>query len=1051
MGPRETIGLMQRALTHITAAVLALCLTPAIALAITEHESQTAQDQSMNGPSLAASNTALSTQAEQYNLWVAGIRVTSENLVIDSTDDSTISGSATYSPDNNTLTLSDFTCDYKGIQADFVPPAAIYSGSSEYLTIVFTGTNTVRSSCAAATGLHQTVTTDTQTGAATGQVASNDKETTYSYAIYGEGPLAFSGTGSLSACGGQANYSIGIFSKSSLTFSGTGSLSACGGQANYSIGIYSKSSSAFDITSLNAVGGTADYSFGIYGINQGREGYGVCVKGGNVTATGGSGPSTFQSCGIVGSAPEGGDAVGILGGTVTATGGAVSIGTDPYSYGIWGNARSTGVGTLVSQNVTQVSAVGHGMALKGTLTNQIPGTGWSNEADSASIPVANKTEWPNLKKMTFVNAQTPAAQIGDQQYDTIDLALEKAESYAIIKLLRNVIVADEVLISKDVTLDLNGYGILQAGGRGNSVIILSDDKDINFTLTDTGVKAPHYLSLAGGRAVFVSDMGEESDTRIKVEGGFLAGGNGNSGVELGVGSTFTMTGGAIVGNQAATHGGGVFVCMDSSFKMTGGAITNNSSNNEKGVGGVFVQEKGTIAVSGNAVIEGNYKGASNSAQASNVYLERPEARIAVEGALESTASIGVTMAFPGLFTISSGGVKASDYLRCFSSDDDTYGVLMNGDELTLGAPHVHSFTYSASGATITATCSNTDGSCNLPNAQISLAVIAPTKKVYGDTGSASATFDTNQLASFNKETKFALTTKDIAYYHNSGMLNQAPTDAGVYVAKFAAGGVIAEANYEIAQRTATLEWGDTQFICNNKPLSPIATVSNMLPGDTCDVAITGARVKPGKYIATAASLSNHNYALPENVSIPFAIKLGTPLVTARAHTNTSAIGVRWNGVPGAQYYLLQYRVKGGKWKSAKVKAKSKTLTNMKAGKLYQIRVRAVAKKSKGSWATTVMRFYPKSQLWAKSRKEGTVTLRWTLMPQANAGYSVAVRYSKNGPIIARKIAKPGALGTTLSGLKSGKRIWLSVRALVSTNTGAKLTIKTFNPARLRVK
>ena len=190
MGPRETIGLMQRALTRIAAAVLALCLTPAIALAITEQESQTAQDQSMNGQSLAASNTTLSTQAEQYNLWVAGIRVTSENLVIDSTDDSTISGSATYSPDNNTLTLSGFICDYKGIQTDFVPPAAIYSGSSEHLTIVFTGTNTVQSSCAVATGSHEAVATDTQTDTATGRAASNDKETTYSYAIYGEGPLA---------------------------------------------------------------------------------------------------------------------------------------------------------------------------------------------------------------------------------------------------------------------------------------------------------------------------------------------------------------------------------------------------------------------------------------------------------------------------------------------------------------------------------------------------------------------------------------------------------------------------------------------------------------------------------------------------------------------------------------------------------------------------------------------------------------------------------------------------------------------------------------------
>ena len=46
---------------------------------------------------------------ETYDVWVAGIQFDSRNLTIDSEDNTAITGSATYDPASNTLTLDNFS------------------------------------------------------------------------------------------------------------------------------------------------------------------------------------------------------------------------------------------------------------------------------------------------------------------------------------------------------------------------------------------------------------------------------------------------------------------------------------------------------------------------------------------------------------------------------------------------------------------------------------------------------------------------------------------------------------------------------------------------------------------------------------------------------------------------------------------------------------------------------------------------------------------------------------------------------------------------------
>ena len=107
-------------------------------------------------------------------------------------------------------------------------------------------------------------------------------------------------------------------------------------------------------------------------------------------------------------------------------------------------------------------------------------------------------------------------------------------------------------------------------------------------------------------------------------------------------------------------------------------------------------------------------------------------------------------------------------------------------------PHTHSFTYSATGATITATC-GTEG-CTLTNSQATLTIEKPTLETYGQTGkSAVATLD--GLDTFNTATNLTVAASDIKYYgveeyeieghtykKQGDELAQVPTAAGEYVA-----------------------------------------------------------------------------------------------------------------------------------------------------------------------------------------------------------------------------------------------------------------------------
>ena len=72
-------------------------------------------------------------------------------------------------------------------------------------------------------------------------------------------------------------------------------------------------------------------------------------------------------------------------------------------------------------------------------------------------------------------------------------------------------------------------------------------------------------------------------------------------------------------------------------------------------------------------------------------------------------------------------------------------------------------------------------------------------------------------------------------------------------------------DFEIVQRTVALEWSDTSLTYNGKAQKPTATVTNPAGSDICEVTVSGEmkNASDTSYTATAVSLSNDNYTLPE--------------------------------------------------------------------------------------------------------------------------------------------------------------------------------------------
>lgn len=173
-----------------------------------------------------------------------------------------------------------------------------------------------------------------------------------------------------------------------------------------------------------------------------------------------------------------------------------------------------------------------------------------------------------------------------------------------IQLTGNIDISSTLVVTKDVTLDLNGF-VLKITGSGSVIKIESG----TLTLVDSNTSAEHKFTDDNG----LWKLDDNGDKVVK--GGVITGGTGSTytygnsftvtyrdcggGVFVAPGASFVMEGGNIVGCSAGkSGGGGVKVTNDGDFKMSGGTISGCIARNGGGL-----RNEGTATLSDTAKIE----------------------------------------------------------------------------------------------------------------------------------------------------------------------------------------------------------------------------------------------------------------------------------------------------------------------------------------------------------------------------------------------------------------------------------------------------------------
>ncbi len=177
-----------------------------------------------------------------------------------------------------------------------------------------------------------------------------------------------------------------------------------------------------------------------------------------------------------------------------------------------------------------------------------------------------------------------------------------------VQLIEDIEISETLLVTRDVTLDLNGH-VLKMTGNSSVLRVKKDGPDpVTLTITDSRPQNPHtepYVGLPAGGVITggkgtdaggsVHSVGGavflENGTTLKLDGGTLTGNSSRGSVFIN-GATLVMSGGTITGETVGVHNN------VGTFAMNGGRITGCSYR------GVYVYN-GNMTMSGTAYIGGN--------------------------------------------------------------------------------------------------------------------------------------------------------------------------------------------------------------------------------------------------------------------------------------------------------------------------------------------------------------------------------------------------------------------------------------------------------------
>lgn len=228
-----------------------------------------------------------------------------------------------------------------------------------------------------------------------------------------------------------------------------------------------------------------------------------------------------------------------------------------------------------------------------------------------------------------------AAETGGKYYTDLQAAVDEASSGATVTLMNNAEIASTLNISKDITLDLNGFTLKMTGNE--SVIKITGGK--NFCLKD---------SVGSG----------------KITGGKTSGDGGGVYIDNG---TFNMSGGTIENCSAGDEGGGVYIGSDCTFNMSGGVISGCTA--KKG-GGVYIFLSGIVSMTDGALI----RNCTASGDGGGIYIYGSQYFVS-KVTMDTGVISGCTASMGGGIYANSGAtnVHNSTIENCTATGGDVFG------------------------------------------------------------------------------------------------------------------------------------------------------------------------------------------------------------------------------------------------------------------------------------------------------------------------------------------------------------------------------------------
>lgn len=212
--------------------------------------------------------------------------------------------------------------------------------------------------------------------------------------------------------------------------------------------------------------------------------------------------------------------------------------------------------------------------------------------------------------LALVLAGCLAAVLSTAAWATSPTLQNQLDNGGTVQLDRDIDISNTLVVTKDVTLDLNGH-VLKMTGNGSVIHVKSG----TLTLKDSNTEGKSHDFKVEDSGLWTLADDSYTSERKTVKGGVITGGTGSTykynndigqivyndcggGMFVAPGASFVMEGGNIVGCSAGKSGGGVKVTNDGDFKMSGGTISGCTAG-----GGGGIDNRGTTTLSDNAKIK----------------------------------------------------------------------------------------------------------------------------------------------------------------------------------------------------------------------------------------------------------------------------------------------------------------------------------------------------------------------------------------------------------------------------------------------------------------